>query len=266
MAVSDKTVKEYWDSRAELGDKAGTQDLIAKQLEIRAIEEYVKDGMTILDAGCGNGTTAVELARRHKVHILGVDFSPKMIEAAIGLKVEGSELDRKGLVFFHQADITRKNKFPWAFEDFDLIYTQRAIVNLPDWETQKRTIELLGSYLKPGGIYLMCECSQDGLDAINQLREQVNLAPIVPPWHNRYLKNEEVTAFYYEQWEKGMPKLHSIDFSSTYYFLSRLVNAWLARREGKEPSYDSPVHQLALHLPPIEGLSGQTKLWVWQKA
>ncbi len=256
-----ENVKAYWDSRAELGPEAGTQDLIAKQLEVRAIEEYVKDGMTILDAGCGNGTTAIGLAERHEdVQIVGWDFSPKMVHAAEDLLVKKlDETNLKGYVQFSCRDITQSC---WQGDYFDLVYTQRALINLPDWETQRKTIELLGSYLKPHGLYLMCECSKSGLTQINNLREDVGLVPIVPPWHNRYIDDEEVEELCYSQNSLRLAMRH--DFSGTYYFLSRVVNAWLARREGKEPDYNAPVNQLALHLPSIDGF-GQVKLWVWQK-
>lgn len=255
-------IKEYWDSRAKLGPKAGTQDLIVRQLEVRAIEKYVEDGMNILDAGCGNGETAIYLAKKYDVSILGIDFSEKMIKAARVASIT----EAKGHVFFHVGDITKPSiEYHLACSEcFDLVYTQRAIINLPDWETQRKTIELLGSYLKPNGLYLMCECSKSGLAQINFLREQADLAPIVPPWHNRYLDDEEIESLCYSQNSLRLSMRH--DFSGTYYFLSRVVNAWLARREGKEPDYNAPVNQLGLVLPPILDGCGQVRSWVWQKA
>ena len=262
MAISDKDkVREYWDSRAELGPEAGTQDLIARELEIRAIEQFIRDGMTILDAGCGNGTTAIELAERHSVKVIGIDFSSKMITSASKLAEKSAEDGKlSGCVDFFCRDITCE---VWGPSYFDLVYTQRAIINLPDWETQKATIELLGTYLKPGGKYLMCECSQDGLDAINRLRKKVGLSDIIPPWHNHYLHEMNLHSF--GEPFKNMTLLWEDNFSSTYYFLSRVVNAWLAKQEGKEPDYNSPVNQLALRLPPFFGNFGQVKLWVWTR-
>ena len=54
------------------------------------------------------------------------------------------------------------------------------------------------------------------------------------------------------------------DYSGVYYFLSRVVNAALAARAGKEPQYDSPVNKLALKLPGI-GIRGQGRIWLWRK-
>ena len=78
----------FWNGRAELGQLAGTRDVIAKQLEVDAISTYVRDGMRILEVGCGNGITAIVLARRHKVEILGIDFAAEMI-AAVGSMLAG---------------------------------------------------------------------------------------------------------------------------------------------------------------------------------
>ena len=121
-------------------------------------------------------------------------------------------------------------------------------------------IEHIAGLLIEGGKFLMCENSQDGLNSINELRVNIGLSKIEPPWHNRYLNDAEVE-------ELSVPGLVLEDveyFSSTYYFLSRVVNAWLAIKKAKEPCYDHPVNHLALELPPI-GKLGQTRLWIWRK-
>jgi hypothetical protein len=143
---------------------------------------------------------------------------------------------------------------------FDMIYTERTLINLPDWSTQSKAIADISKLLVESGRYVMCESSQDGLDSINSLRQKLGLNLITPPWHNRYLKDAEVAKL-------AIPgiKLEEVrDFSSTYYFLSRVVNVWMAAREGKEPEYDAPVNQLALELPAF-GNIGQTRIWAWRK-
>jgi len=253
MAENKVDVRAFWNSRAAQGFAAGTRDVIAKKLEIEAISGHVTDGMRILDVGCGNGITAIELARRYSVRILGIDFAEEMIAEAIA-QTSGR---LKGPVEFRVLDA---RNLAHISEKFDLIYTERFLINLPDWPAQKQAIVNIASLLADGGLYVMCENSQDGLDRINSFRERVGLSKINAPWHNRYLRNSEI-----EQMKLADVELEDVnDFSSTYYFLSRVVNAWLASQNGKEPNYESPVNQLALKLPAIGNL-GQTKIWVWRR-
>lgn len=251
---SKKDVREHWNARAGLGLEAGTQDVMVKQLEIDTIAKYIHDGMKILDIGCGNGVTAIEMARRHEVNILGIDFAEEMVKAANEIL---STVQLRGSVRFEIGDVNKLEKFK---EKFDLIYTERTLINLPDWPAQKKAIGKIVSLLTDGGIYVMCENSQDGLDKINSLRKLVGLNPITPPWHNRYFWDAEILAT-----KLPNAKLEAVNpFSSTYYFLSRVVNAWLAAQDNKEPRYDAPVNQLALQLPAI-GDTAQNKIWLWRK-
>jgi len=249
-----RSVCAFWNSRAGLGQWAGTRDVIAKQIELAAIAGYVRDGMRILEVGCGNGITAIELARRRNVAILAIDYAAEMINAAKALR---GDQQLTGSVRFQVGDVQSLAGFA---EKFDLIYTERVLINLPDWPAQKKAIGDIAELLTEGGIYVMCENSQDGLDELNDLRARVDLPAIVAPWHNRYLRDRELE-------EINVPglRLVAIDyFSSTYYFLSRIVNASAAARAGIEPDYDAPVNQLALTLPAI-GKFGQGRIWLWRK-
>jgi Nodulation protein S (NodS). len=158
---------------------------------------------------------------------------------------------------FKQLDILNLNEVQ---DQFDLVYTERVIINLSDWYTQRRAIENVFQLLKPGGAFIMCENSQNGLNDINELRLAVGLEPYQAPWHNRYLVDAEI-----QQIEFPGVTLETIDYySSTYYLLSRVVNAWMAQQEGEEPKYESPINKLALKLPAI-GNFGQGRIWVWRK-
>jgi len=248
-------VLEYWNQRAMLAERAGSDDLIAKQLEIRAISRSIRDGMTVAEFGCGNGATALALLGQHDIEMRCYDFSPVMVEQARRLASE-QNLDHR--VKFEVCDVRGE---PDLGLKFDVIYTERMIINLPDWESQARAINYLVQLLNPGGHYLMCENSKSGLDRLNQLRACVSLDPISAPWHNVYLADEKV-----EQLQLPGARLVNVEpFSATYYFLSRVVNAWLANREGKKPAYDAPVNQLALELPPF-GDCSQGKLWTFEKS
>lgn len=252
-SVSTK-VLDFWNDRAKFRDAAGTNDLIAKQLEIEAIAQFVESGTRILEVGCGNGITALNLAERFDVAIDGFDFAAEMIKEAQNMAA-GKAL--RGRVNFSVADVRSMQALPPVY---DVAYTERVLINLPDWHHQRKAIYDIASAVRPGGRYLMCENSADGLDAINNLRNVVGLKTITPPWHNRYLRDEELKGVANEWLELE----DVVYYSSTYYFLSRVVNAAMAAQEGTEPEYDTFVNRLALKLPPIANL-GQGRIWVWRR-
>lgn len=250
-----------WNARAVLGERAGTQDLIAVELERRAIERHVRDGMRVLDVGCGDGGTAIRLGASRKIGIKGVDSAWAMIEMANR---------NKTLQPFNQhiefvcADVEQMD----LRSGYDLIYTQRLLINLGTWDRQRAMIIKMLSWLKPGGTLLMVECSQDGLDGVNELRRMVGLPAIVPPSHNRYLRDEEMLGFYRELVSTtglGAVEPMPLAICSTYALFSRIVNAKDAQRSGTPPKYDSSINKLALDLPNIGDL-GQNRLWHWVKA
>ena len=250
-------IRAFWKSRGSLGATACTQDLGLKQLEMEAIAAYIADGQRVLDVGCGNGLTALELARRFAIDLTAVDYTEELIcSARDALDRQRAEL--KGSARFSLGDLRCLEGLEGSF---DRIYTERALINLPDWDTQQQAIRGILQRLSSGGVYVMCEHSQDGLERLNQLRFRAGLEAIAPPWHNRYLRENEVESARFE----GATLEAVVDFSSTYYFLSRVVNAWLSAQEGRQPSYDAPVNRLALQMPSF-GDCGQGKIWLWRKA
>jgi ubiquinone/menaquinone biosynthesis C-methylase UbiE len=254
-------VKAFWDGRAKLGQTACTDDLVAKQLEIEAISKYAKDGINILDLGCGNGITAFEIAKQYHSLVIGVDYSQPLIDKAIEMVYSAPKT--KGACAFIKGDLSDPKDPIWSQNQWDMIYTERSIINLPSWEVQKQTIFRIFNILKPGGIYVMCENSADALQRLNKCRTSIGLTPIMQPWHNRYLEDANLKLITYQKYNDVY--LNSVDcYSSTYYFLSRVINAWEAERKHEKPSYDAPINKLALNLPPM-GDVGQGKIWVFKK-
>jgi SAM-dependent methyltransferase len=228
-----------WNERASLGERAGTDDLIAKTLEQRALLDALPDEGSILEIGCGRGETAQLVAALHP-NLVAVDNAPAMVLAAAALAPD---------IDFRIADL-------FDIEgSYDVIYTQRCLINIAD---QERAFQTIADHLNPGGVYLSIECSQDGLDAINETRETVGLSEIHPPyrWH-RYLLDSELAKI------DCLELRECREFSSTYYFLSRVVNAALSYEEGEQPAYDAPVNKLAYDLP-SHGPWSQTRLWIWE--
>lgn len=57
-----------------------------------------------------------------------------------------------------------------------------------------------------------------------------------------------------------------VHVSSTYHFLSRVVNAKLAADSGEELHYDAAINLLAAQLPQGIGEYGPVKACIWRKA
>jgi ubiquinone/menaquinone biosynthesis C-methylase UbiE len=258
--------KHYWDSHEAV--EANRRDKILKELEIRAISSYVRDGMRVLDVGCGDGETAIALLQKFKrMHIVGMDSSSAMLAEArkrlnrVNHYVENPpplrEISRIDFVRGDVCDLAARV----GGKPFDLIYTERSIINLPTWEAQAKAISDICGLLKPGGKYVMCEHSRDGLDQCNAWRAALNLPPIKVPWHNRYLRDEEIYGL------KPIPPPNESNFAGLYYYHSRVLNAKLAADAGVEPDYDAPINRLALDLPlgrGPQGFQGYSRIWVWQ--
>jgi ubiquinone/menaquinone biosynthesis C-methylase UbiE len=248
--------KAYWSSRAALGGTAGSQDVIAAHLERMAIRAHIHDGQRVLDVGCGTGELALSISDMFDCDVWGIDVSSNMIVVANGRQPALA-------VCYHVHDIMTGP----LHETFDTIITQRCIINCGDWPAQQQAIRNILAMLKPGGQYLMCECSANGLADVNAMRAGLGLPEIEQPWHNRYLDEDEVFVLAHTTYGVFMELYDGdgIEYPcSTYALLSRGVNAALARDAGVEPAYDSAINKLALTLPNI-GQFGQQRLWIWHK-
>ncbi len=241
--------RAFWDQQASLGEKAGTQDLILKELEQRAILGEIGPNRhaNVLEVGCGLGETARLVSRHMRVGIDAVDSSPEMIAKA----KSGPPCD----VFFEVGDVMSLRP-----DKYDVVYSQRCLINLPSWEAQKQAIDAIANVLVSGGRFLMVEASQQALYAINGARRLCGLAEIERPWHNIYVDDvaleDEITS---------LRLVDCVPFSAAYYYHSRVLNAALS--DPHQPAYDAPINQMALTLPwtCVDARFSQSKLWIWQK-
>ena|SRR3989442_7549560 len=249
-----ETKREFWNNRAGLKEIAGTNDFPLKGLEINMILTRIPEGSSVLDVGCGNGQTMMRLAREKHCTGVGLDFSEKMIELARA----GSE--NEGLDQSLRFQITTLPELPDHLEQFDCALTERCLINLGSEATQHQAFLRIMQQVKPGGRYLMIESSIQGLERTNELRRQLDLEPMEPPWHNVFLSELSV-----DNWATDEFILEEVvPFTSTYHFLSRVVYARLAADKNEELRYDSDINLLACRLPVI-GNFGPVRLWSWRR-
>ena len=253
---SNDNILGFWDSRASLGALAGTNDFVLTGIEQRFLLDYVPPRTRVLDIGCGNGSSLIQLVENKGCTGVGFDFSEKMVESA--------QASVKAAGFQNRIELYCRTVPPVANDrgPFQVAYSQRCLINLESVETQKAAVLSVADTLEPGSFYIMIECFNEGSEETNLLRRRLGLEVMKAPWHNLFFNLHEVKSwsspqFYVER---------VIHISSTYHFLSRIVYAKLAEQSGEQLRYDSDINLLAAQLPQGIGEFGPVKACIWRKA
>ncbi len=240
-------IKAHWDEQAAKGADnplATTNDKLLRELEIKSILSHIPDApLRIADVGCGTGYSTMEFARQRPARFVGIDYSENMIGEADKL-LAGVDDAVRGRVEFHVGDVLSLQSL--NLELFDIVTTDRCLINLTSAEDQKQAIAQIHGIIKPGGAYIMCEGSRQGFAKVNELCALSGLPLLTNYWHNIYL-DEDILLPYVA----GLFDVVAIEnFASTYYVASRIYNAVSAPDQAK-PDYFSPINRTAVNLPPI---------------
>ena len=244
-------IKEYWEERARAhanSPRATTDDIYLRRLELASIIETINElglpaGGTVLDIGCGDGYTTVGLARALPgLCFLGVDYSPTMIENA--RRRLSASPDLQARVTFKIGDVGNLKEV-CGDEQYDVVTTDRCLINLTSLESQAQAIAQIAKRTKPGGHYVAVENFIVGQSNLNAIRRAVGLPEIPIRWHNLYFRDADFVA-------SAKPFFHDPtfkDFSSSYYFATRVIYSAICQMRGDEPDYEHEIHQLAIKLP-----------------
>ena len=149
----------------------------------------------------------------------------------------------------------------------DCVLTERFLQNLPSRASQNDVIREARRVLRPGGRLLMCEGSQDGFEALNDLREAVSLARIPERGPENVsalrFRNAEVEQFAED--DLGFVRVAKVGFS-TYFIIARVLHPLLV--SPQPPRFSARINDLAHkmqdHLPKDSTL-GSNVLWVYEK-
>jgi ubiquinone/menaquinone biosynthesis C-methylase UbiE len=257
----DIDIKNYWNDRAT-ADKANatTNDIFMRELErdtlitrLRRLGCYA--GSRVLDVGCGDGGTIFALDEAIGCALSGTDYSISMIDLA--RQKLATRPNRR--IDFTVADV-REIGTAFASQSFDFVSTDRCLINLPTRVDQFAAIGALAGLLRPGGVYLAIENFVDGNDRLNELRGLYGLPPIEIRWHNRFFREAEFAACARQHFRT----LETVDFSSSYYFATRVIYSALCAVDGTSPDYRHLIHERSTKLPPFGDFS-PIKLFVLGK-
>jgi trans-aconitate methyltransferase len=118
------------------------RDLAASGVDVHGeaafVAQLLEPGQRVLDAGCGTGRVARELARRG-ADVVGVDNDPSMLAVA---RAEAPDLR------WIDADLASLD----LGEPFDLVVAAGNVVVFLQPATEKEVLRRLAAHLRPGGV------------------------------------------------------------------------------------------------------------------
>ena len=228
-----KKIKDYWNKRSKDKLLAGSNTVMPDLLETNFLISFIKKNKKILDIGCGNGIFLDRLSQKIKYKsALGIDYSDGMI-----LEAKKRNLKRTK---FELIDMTNKKQIKSINQKFDYIISKRSLINLNSFAEQTKVLESFSNLLNKNGRILCCENSLTALKNINYARKKINLKKIVAPWHNKYIDNAKLIKFKFKKIR--LVKLH--EFSSSFYFISRILNAFNSKVQNTK-KFDKKLNKLA---------------------
>lgn len=248
MEHESDEILEYWNRE----DVESMYDKHLLNAEIEIIRRHIPPNSKILDAGCGEGEGTLAYSSIPGVKVHAVDFSE------MRLKKAAERLKGRDNVLFKQVDFRK----PHNLTDYDIVISQRFLINLTDWDIQKKGLLNFMSMLKSGGNLLMLEGSQDGAASLNEFRSAMGLDPIPIKWHNLFFNDRLLVEFMKEH---GYDLIEQ-DGLGAYFLLTRGIRPKL----DKGVNWDCEFNQLAA-TKKIRDLLGfctnfsRLKLWIFRK-
>ena len=228
-------IKAYWQDRAlsaALAPGAVTlPDRNQRLLEIDVLLQYLPRGQRILDVGCGNGISTAVIAK-HASQVIAIDYSEAMIERA---KQDHGHLKN---VEFRVGDALHLGFAPATF---DVVVSQRCLINLATWEAQQQALRNLALVLKPGGYFFLQEGTRQGREKLNQTRETFGLGRMPPVAYNLDFDEDQLWPFLRRSFD-----IVEIRRFGLYDLISRVIHPLLV--SPAEPQYDARINEIAYRL------------------
>lgn len=258
--VSDQAVRQFWDQRARDGaaENAVThRDVWQRWLELQVIERYLQPDLRVLDVGCGNGYTTLQIAPRVR-EVVGIDRSADMIERA--RRAQAALSRPTPGVSFAAIDVLALT--PEHFGQFDLALSERCLINLTSWTDHCEALARIAGVVRPSGHFLLLEGSRVGRQRLDLLRAAVGLPAQPVVWHNLDFDRDELLAYLARHFAVEQETHFGV-----YDFLARVVHPLLVA--PAEPQYEARINELAarlaLHRQDLGDLSRMLVLYLRRK-
>jgi SAM-dependent methyltransferase len=260
-------MRESYRRRNPRDPYATSRDVNLRDLEIEAITQVVEPETSgpLIDLGCGNGLTLLRLASRlPRLKTVGVDFTPELIEGA-------EYLTDELLPGAPRPEFVCADAFEYlaALADGSVsqILTERFVMNLPSSAAQERLLASVERVLEPAGRLVMCEASESGFAALNDVRESLGLERVA----GRSEDNVSVIRFDDDEFERWMHENLGLVVSkklgfSDFFLISRAIHPALVA--PRPPRFDAPINAMARALQEATVFRpgyGANVVWVFER-
>jgi SAM-dependent methyltransferase len=140
-----------------------------------------------------------------------------------------------GNVNFQVEDVI---SLPFDKESFDVVISQRCLINLTSWLDQMKAIHQIHRVVKPGGFFILQEGSRQGRECLNQAREMLGLMRMPTVEYNLDFDEETLWPFLRELFD-----IVDVRRFGLYDLISRVVHPLQVSPE--EPKYDAKINEVA---------------------
>jgi len=255
-------IRDFWTRQAaEYGQSPSVSwsDHRVIEMEIRELVRRLDDGDKVLDVGCANGFSTIQLASQKAIEIRGLDYLPEMIEQARA-SMRSLPSSMPGKIDF---DVGNIMAIPEPSGVYDKVVVIRVLINLGEWSNQLTALRECARVLKPGGVLLLSEATIQGWSKLNDLRREWGLPDIPMPGFNSYLDEQKVIDFMAAELEL----VELANFASTYFVGTRLLKPLLTRALGgnMDPANPNAEWNRWFSMLPAYGDYGTQKLFVFRK-
>jgi ubiquinone/menaquinone biosynthesis C-methylase UbiE len=253
--------KEATEEKASATSTMRDQITRASEVEaVRSVVTYLTKSpnpvKSLLDIGCGNGYLLSLLREEYpELDLEGLDYTPEMIDIARARDIARCNI---GL-----GDV---RELPFNDSAWDLVVTERCIINVMDRDEQVKSFSEVARVLKRGGHFLCIEGFTDGLDQLNEARAELGLPPNVQPHHNLWFDKDWFLETIGKEFEvvdtqAVSEELPPPNFLSSHYFISRALYPAVT---STDIIYNTHLVKFFSFLPPM-GFYSPIQLYLLRK-
>lgn len=264
-STTDRILEHYRQEASEhdLRPTSTMKDETTREFEISSIMACLAYATArtsperLLEIGCGNGYLLSLIRERvSSIDLVGLDLSPEMVELANKRNIPSAEI--------LEGDVRR---LPYADGHFDIVVSERCLINILDAKAQDEALEEVCRVLAPGGYLVMIEAFTDGLENLNRARDEIGLAPIPMTHHNLWFDKPRFLEAIAGRLEivtvpDGDDPTPAQNFLSSYFFVSRVLYPAVTQAELR---YNTEFVRFFRFLPP-QGDFSPIQLFLLHKA